>query len=80
MDKLTSIERINSTRLRRDTADLLNRVGYGGERIIITSSGKERAALVSVSDLERLLRLPQSEGEPQEIAARRAVGMMRKAT
>ena len=63
MDTIADVERVNSTRLRRDTADLLNRVAYGGVRIIITSSGKERAALVSVEDLERLLALPQSKVE-----------------
>ena len=51
------IERVAVTRLRRAAADLLNRVCYGGERFIVTSSGKERAALVSVGDLERLLAL-----------------------
>ncbi len=55
------IERVSVTQLKRDTSNLLARVCYGGKRIIITSSGKERAALVSVGDLERLLRLPQEE-------------------
>lgn len=70
MNEITEIERVKVTDLRRAAAELLNRVCYGGARIIITSSGKERAALVSVGDLERLLRLPQDEGEPQEIVAR----------
>lgn len=51
------IERVAVTRLRRAAAELLNRVCYGGARIIVTSSGKERAALVSIDDLEVLLSL-----------------------
>jgi len=54
---MRDIERMSVTRLKRDTADLLNRVSYTKERFVITSSGKERAALVSVGDLEVLLSL-----------------------
>lgn len=60
---IKEIERFDVTSLRRRTADLLNRVCYGGERFVITSSGKERVALVSVSDLERLLALERDEEE-----------------
>ncbi len=68
---IKDIKRVPSTRLSRGTAELLNRVAYGGERFIVTSSGKERAALVSVGDLQRLLRLSQDEeGELQEIVGR----------
>lgn len=62
MDTITKIERVAVTSLRRAAAELLNRVAYAGERFVVTSSGNERAALVSVGDLERLLRLPQEEG------------------
>ena len=57
------IERVSVTRLERATANLINRVCYGGERFVVTSSGKERAALVTVGDLEQLLRLPQDNSE-----------------
>lgn len=33
---------------------LLSRVGFGGERIVITRNGKPVAALVSIKDLEML--------------------------
>ncbi len=42
----------------RDTlADIINRVAYQGERIILRRHGKTVAALVSASDLERLAAL-----------------------
>ena len=50
--------------IKRDISELVNRVTYGGERIILTSRGKPKAALVSMQDYERLLR---SEGRASEI-------------
>lgn len=49
-------ERVSIGRVKRDVSDLVNRVAYGGERIILTSRGKPKAALVSIEDLERLRR------------------------
>jgi prevent-host-death family protein len=43
-------------RVKRDISDLVNRVAYRGERIILTSRGKPKAALVSIEDYERLKR------------------------
>jgi prevent-host-death family protein len=40
--------------VKRDISDLVNRVAYGGERIVLTSRGKPKAVLVSVDDYERL--------------------------
>lgn len=39
---------------KRTLGDLLSRVGFGNERIVITRHGKRIAALVSAQDLERL--------------------------
>ena len=40
--------------VKRDISELVNRVAYGGERIVLTSRGKPKAALVSVEDYRRL--------------------------
>lgn len=40
--------------VKRDISDLVNRVAYRGERIILTSRGKPKAALVSLEDYEHL--------------------------
>ena len=50
--------------MKRDLSDLVNRVAYGGERIVLTSRGKPKAALVSIEDYERL----QQEQASQELA------------
>jgi prevent-host-death family protein len=42
--------------VKRDISELVNRVAYGGERIVLTSRGKPKAALVSLQDYERLER------------------------
>ena len=39
---------------RRDIAELVNRVAYGGRRIILQRRGKHLAALVPIKDLELL--------------------------
>jgi len=41
-------------RVKRDISDLVNRVAYAGERIVLTSRGKPKAAIVSIQDYQRL--------------------------
>ena len=41
-------------RVKRDISDLVNRVAYGGERIVLTSRGRPKAAIVSIEDYEQL--------------------------
>jgi prevent-host-death family protein len=48
------------TQARAEFADLVNRVVYGGERVVVTRHGKPIVALVSAADLERL-----EAGEPE---------------
>lgn len=54
MDSQVSIGQV-----KRDISELVNRVNYAGDRIILTSRGKPKAVLVSMQDYERLLK---SEG------------------
>ena len=55
-------------RVKRDISELVNRVAYGGERIVFTSRGKPKAALVSIKDYQRL----EQEREQQNLARWRA--------
>jgi prevent-host-death family protein len=52
------------TQARAELADLINRVVYGGERVVVTRHGKPLVALVSAVDLERL----EQGAEAQEAA------------
>ena len=57
--------RISIGQVKRDISELVNRVAYRGERIVLTSRGKPKAALVSIEDYERLKR-----EQPEEAVAR----------
>ncbi|MFI9770541.1 type II toxin-antitoxin system Phd/YefM family antitoxin [Streptomyces sp. NPDC052415] len=56
------------TQARAELADLINRVVYGGERVVVTRHGKPLVALVSAADLERLAAL-DGPAEDQVITA-----------
>ncbi|OEU94492.1 prevent-host-death protein [Streptomyces abyssalis] len=45
------------TQARAALADLINRVVYGGERVVVTRHGKPLVALVSAADLAKLEEL-----------------------
>ncbi|MFE3264899.1 type II toxin-antitoxin system Phd/YefM family antitoxin [Streptomyces sp. NPDC059215] len=51
------------TQARAELADLINRVVYGGERVVVTRHGKPLVALVSAADLERLEELREPAGD-----------------
>jgi prevent-host-death family protein len=46
--------RVSIGSVKRDLSDLINRVTCGGERIVLTSRGKPKVAIVSLEDYERL--------------------------
>jgi prevent-host-death family protein len=48
------VEEIPVTQARADFAELVNRVVYGDERIVVTRHGKPIVALVPAADLARL--------------------------
>jgi prevent-host-death family protein len=41
-------------RVKREISELLNRVAFGGERIVLTSRGRPKAVIVSLDDYERI--------------------------
>ncbi|MER5470716.1 type II toxin-antitoxin system Phd/YefM family antitoxin [Streptomyces sp. NPDC002935] len=51
------------TQARAELAELINRVVYGGERVVVTRHGKPLVALVSAADLERLEKLQEPADE-----------------
>ncbi|MCP9959862.1 type II toxin-antitoxin system Phd/YefM family antitoxin [Streptomyces sudanensis] len=51
------------TQARAEFADLINRVVYGGERVVVTRHGRPLVALVSAADLERLESGAEAAGE-----------------
>ncbi|MER6190395.1 type II toxin-antitoxin system Phd/YefM family antitoxin [Streptomyces cyaneofuscatus] len=67
------------TQARAELADLINRVVYGGERVVVTRHGKPLVALVSAADLERLEGLDR-EGIAAEEQVISSVSSIRSAT
>lgn len=47
-------ESVPVVEVQRRLSELMNRVAFGGERLVLTRNGKQTAALVSIPDLERL--------------------------
>ncbi len=45
---------LSAAKMRSDFAEVVNRVAFGKERVIITRRGKNLAAVVPVEDLELL--------------------------
>jgi prevent-host-death family protein len=49
--------RLTASQLREDLADTINRVAFGGERIVLQRNNKDVAALVSIEDFNLLREL-----------------------
>ena len=45
--------------VKRDISELVNRVAYQGERVILTSRGRPKAVLVSLADYEKIQQAEQ---------------------
>ncbi len=48
------MKRVSATEIRDDLANIVNRVAFGGERIVLDRRGRDVAALVSMEDLRCL--------------------------
>jgi PHD/YefM family antitoxin component YafN of YafNO toxin-antitoxin module len=49
--------RLTASQLREDMATAINKVAFGGERIVLQRNNKDVAALVSVEDLNLIREL-----------------------
>jgi PHD/YefM family antitoxin component YafN of YafNO toxin-antitoxin module len=58
--------RLTTSQLREDMATAINKVAFGGERIVLQRNNKDVAALVSVEDLN-LLRELEDRGDLAKI-------------
>lgn len=54
--------------LRNSLGDVLGRVAYGHERVIVVSRGRPKAAIVSMEDLERLEDLEDAQAIREGLA------------
>ena len=62
-----------TSEFRKDTAEIVNRVAYGRERVLVGRHGKPVAALIPVEDLELLEYLEDQVDARTLRKARKAV-------
>src|SRR2546421_1626378 len=62
MDQLSEQE-LSTSEAREKIADVIGRVSYGHERVVITRNGKPAAAVVPIEDLEQLRLLDRARGQ-----------------
>ncbi|HVS46092.1 MAG TPA: type II toxin-antitoxin system Phd/YefM family antitoxin [Verrucomicrobiae bacterium] len=59
-----------ATELREHGSEIVNRVAYGGEEVVLTRRGKPIAAIVSLASLELLHKLEDAHDIAEAAAAR----------
>lgn len=60
-----TVTQVSIGQVKRDISELVNRVAFGGERIVLTSRGKPKAAIVSMDDFSRLAEGPRQQRRKQ---------------
>ena len=66
---------VGIAKIKRDISTIVNRVAFGQERIILTSRGKPKAALVSIEDLQKLEMLESSTSPTSPAQQKAALAM-----
>jgi len=68
------METVGIAEIKRDISTIVNRVAFGRERIILTSRGKPKAAVVSIEDLQRLTMLVNDNFSPPPRSEKSGLG------
>ena len=55
------METVSISSIKNDVSGLINRVAFGRERVVLTSRGRPKAAIIGMADLARLMALDQEE-------------------
>ena len=50
---------IPASEVRAQISEVISRVAYGGERVVISRNGKPQVAVISIADLDRLKQLDE---------------------
>ena len=61
--------------IKRSISTIVNRVAFGRERIVLTSRGRPKAALVSIEDLQKLESLEKTTFPPSRAQQKAALAM-----
>lgn len=69
---------IPATDARDQISDVISKVAFGGERVVITRNGKAQVAVIPISDLDRLKQLDEQR-EARRLRAANALTEIQKA-
>ncbi len=75
------MESVSISSIKKDISGLINRVAFGRERIVLTSRGRPKAAIIGMADLARLMALDQEQEDAavqQELAELAAARTLRE--
>ena len=50
----TNVMHVGTAEAKHNLSEIINKVSYGGERVVITSRGKPKVALVTLNDLKQI--------------------------
>jgi prevent-host-death family protein len=63
---------VSVSQLKNELSEYLNRAAFGGERIVVTSRDRPKAAVISMADLERFEDLEDAQAAREALAAYRS--------
>jgi prevent-host-death family protein len=69
------MDTVGIAEIKRNISSVINCVTFGRERIILTSRGKPRAALVSIEDLQKLEAMESASPPPSRAQRKAALAM-----
>jgi prevent-host-death family protein len=72
----TAMAEIGVAEIRANLADVINRVAYGGERIVLQRRGKKVLAVVSMEDLALLQSMEDKSDVKAAAKARKEKGVV----
>ena len=70
---------IPATDAREQISDVISKVAFGGERVVITRNGKAQVAVIPIADLDRLKQL-DDQREARRLRAANAVAEIQRAS
>ncbi len=69
------MDTVSIAEVKRSISTIVNRVAFGRERIVLTSRGRPKAALVSIEDLQKLKTLETTTSPPSRAQRKAALSM-----
>ena len=70
---------IPATDAREQISEVISKVAFGGERVVITRNGKAQVAVIPIADLDRLKQLDHQR-EVRRLRAANAVAEIQRAS